>query len=67
MPPPQNNPYNEVLGWSRFDFDLVFDSLRFSRDYFCDDSGNTWDEEEYSRLVDLIDEMEPYLCAKFEE
>jgi hypothetical protein len=57
------NPFRDALGWSQLDLNLVYDALRFARDEFRDERGNSWSDEEYARLIEIIDEMDPWLFA----
>jgi hypothetical protein len=43
------------------DYDLVLDAIRFARDEFFDDNGLPWSNDEYSRLQDIIDTIEPLI------
>ncbi|HEX7705213.1 MAG TPA: hypothetical protein VF701_02030 [Thermoanaerobaculia bacterium] len=43
------------------DYDLVLDALRFARDEFSDDNRLPWSNDEYSRLQDIIDTIEPLI------
>jgi hypothetical protein len=49
--------------FTRAEFDLVFDALRFAHEDFIDEKGSTWSDDEYDLLQEVIDRLEELLFA----
>lgn len=57
-----HDPNEKVdVTFTRAEFDLVFDALRFAREEFIDENGLHWSNEEYARLEELMDRLEELL------
>jgi hypothetical protein len=49
------------------DYTLLYDALRFAIDDFTDENGLRWSNDEYSRLQELIAQLEKLLPVDPEE